>query len=87
VLASKTDLITAIVTDTELANSFAALGGQEGLVFASRLAEFTRTGDRATAVVHLRTALTSFPETTLTYTYDLVRKPDGWTVAAGRQAE
>ena len=87
VLASKRDIVTSIVTDNELATSFADLGGQDGLVFVSKLTEFKRQGDHAKAVIHLRTALTSFPETTLTYTYDLVRKPDGWVVAAGHRAE
>ena len=87
VLASKRDIVTSIVTDSELATSFADLGGQDGLVFVSKLTEFKRQGDHAKAVIHLRTALTSFPETTLTYTYDLVRKPDGWVVAAGHRAE
>ena len=87
VLASKRDIVTTIVADSELATSFANLGGQDGLVFASQLTEFKRQGDHAKAVVHLRTALTSFPETTLIYTYDLVRKPDGWIVAAGHRAE
>ena len=87
VLSSKREVVTSIVADSELATSFADLCGQDGLVFVSQVTEFKRQGDHAKAVIHLRTALTSFPETTLKYTYDLVRKPDGWVVAAGHRAE
>ena len=87
VLGSKREVVSSIVADHELAGSFSDLGGQDGLVFASQVTEFKRQGDHAKAVVHLRTAMTSFPETTLIYTYDLVRKPDGWIVTAGHRAE
>ena len=87
VLSSKREVVGSIVADKELAGSFSDLGGQDGLVFASQMTEFKRQGDQATAVVHLRTAMTSFPEATLIYTYDLVRKPDGWIVTAGHRAK
>ena len=87
VLGANADVISGIVADAELAKAFSDLGGQEGLVFASRLTEFKRQGDTASATVSLRHALTSFPEITLTYQYDLVRKPAGWTVNAGRRLE
>ncbi len=87
VLGAKADVISGIVADADLAKAFSDLGGQEGLVFASRLTEFKRQGDTASATVSLRHALTSFPEITLTYQYDLVRKPAGWTITAGRRLE
>ncbi len=87
VLASNAAKIEKLVTDADLAASFTALGGQDGLVFASQLIDFQPHGEHATATIHLRTAMTSFPEATLTYTYDLVRTPDGWVVAAGRRSE
>ena len=87
VLANKREVVGSIVADHELAGSFSDLGGQDGLVFASQMTEFKRQGDHAQAVVHLRTAMTSFPEATLIFTYDLVRKPDGWIVTAGHRAE
>lgn len=87
VLGSNAAGIAKLVTDTELAESFTALGGQDGLVFASQLVDFKSHGEHATARIHLRTAMTSFPETTLTYTYELARTPDGWTVTTGQRTE
>jgi predicted Ser/Thr protein kinase len=87
VLGSNAAVIAKLVSDPELAASFTALGGQDGLVFASQLVDFKPHGEHATARIHLRTAMTSFPETTLTYTYDLARTPDGWVVTAGQRTE
>lgn len=87
VLAAKADVISSIVRDPELAKAFSELGGQEGLVFTSRLTAFDRHGDQAEATIHLEHALASFPQQTLTYHYQLARTPAGWTITAGQRAE
>ena len=88
VLAGDAAVITSLVKDPKHADALAGLANQPGLVFETSLAEFTRTGDAtATATLHIRHALSSFPETTLIYTCDLARTADGWTITAVRRSE
>ena len=79
--------ISAIDRDTTHASALASLAGQPGLVFASDLASFVRTGDSGTATVRIRHALASFPETILTYVYELRRASGDWAIIAAKRSE
>ncbi len=72
--------ITALVADGDYAAALRALSALPGLVFASHLDEFVRTGDHGTVKVSVRHALAVYPERTLSYLYDLRRGEQGWAI-------
>ncbi len=67
--------------DTEFAKALAELAQEPGLVFASTMNGFTRTGDSATATVGVRHALSTFPERILKLTYQLTRSDGKWVIS------
>lgn len=73
--------ITTLVADESFAKALLELTQEPGLVFASTLETFTRSGDSATAVVAVRHAMVAFPERTLKMTYTLARQGSGWVVS------
>ena len=88
VLAGNAEDITALVKDTTHATALAGLASQPGLVFESALGEFKRSGDNATTNLHIRHALTAFPETTLNYVCELTHTTlAGWTITTARRTE
>ncbi|MBA3699751.1 MAG: protein kinase [Planctomycetes bacterium] len=76
-----TKLIATLVRDTEFAKALAELAQEPGLVFASTMNGFTRTGDSATATVGVRHALSTFPERILKLTYQLTRSDGKWVIS------
>lgn len=87
VLAGNAADITAMVHDSTHATALAGLASQPGLVFESSMSDFKRSGDTATTNVHIRHALTSFPETTLHYACELAHTSAGWTITTARRTE
>ena len=83
--------ITQLVTEPGHAAALAGLASQPGLVFETSLAEFApdvKDRGKGTAILHIRHALTTFPETTLVYACDLTRTATGWTITtAARRSE
>jgi predicted Ser/Thr protein kinase len=76
-----TKVIATLVRDAEFAKALSELAQEPGLVFASTINGFTRTGDSATATVGVRHALATFPERTLKLTYTLTRSDGAWVIS------
>jgi hypothetical protein len=70
------------VADADFAAALARLSSYRGLAFASRLAGFSREGDKATATVSVRHALAVYPERELRYLYEMTRDASGWRISA-----
>jgi DNA-binding transcriptional regulator YhcF (GntR family) len=79
--------VRAIVEDADLRAGLTDLGRWSGLSVHSSIANFVRDGERATARLDLRHAFDVYPEQTLTYAIDLVRRRDGWVITAARVQE
>lgn len=81
VLKADAKTIATLVSDASFAEKLNDLSKEPGLVLASTLSDFTRTGDSATATVNVRHALATFPERTLKLTYTLTRKGTNWVIS------
>ena len=73
--------LTALVEDPAFTARLEALRAYPGLKFASTLESFRRTGEKAVAQVSVRHALAVYPERTLIYRYELVRRDGHWRIA------
>jgi len=73
--------IAAAVADPDYAQSLSELSNDSGLVFVSRLDDFARDGERATARLSIDHALATFPQRTLTCLADLVRDHGHWRIS------
>ena len=87
VIARNAAAIAATVEDPDLRAGLTDLGHWSGLSVHSSIANFVRDGERATARLDLRHAFDVYPEQTLTYAIDLVRRRDGWVITAARVQE
>ena len=87
VLAGDQAQISRLVADAPHAAALGQLAQQKDLVFSTTLGQLTRDKDRATAAVSIRNAFATFPPTTLSYVYELVRSPSGWMVIAARKTD
>jgi hypothetical protein len=74
--------IKRMVSDADFSTALIALGHFAGLVFASRLDDFQRDGQKATARVSIHHALATYPSRQLTYLYDLRTDDQGWIITA-----
>ena len=86
-LAGRTASLSERIQDESFRTGLAALAGRKGLVFASRVASFTRDGDQATAQVLIRHAFDIYPERTLTMDLTLTRQANGWVITSARLQE
>jgi len=84
VAAGDAGTITADVTDADYAAGLTSLAKMHGLVFVTTLDSFVRTanGTTASARVHIRHALDTYPERQLNFVYDLHLGDHGWQIAA-----
>jgi predicted Ser/Thr protein kinase len=87
VLAGDRPRIAKLVSDAAYAEALGQLAKQRDLVFSTTLGQLTRDRDRATAGVSIRNGFATFPETTLSYVYELARTPSGWMVTAARATD
>ena len=82
IVKADTKVIATLVRDVEFAKSLTELSSEPGLVFASTIDGFTRTGDSATATVGVRHALATLPVHTLKLTYTLTRSDGAWVISS-----
>ncbi len=73
--------IATAVADPDYAQALGELATDRGLVFVSRLDDFTRDGEHASAQLSIDHALSTFPQRTLTCLADLVRDHGRWRIS------